>query len=234
MTTEASPQTLALAGVAQHCAQQTDRFFRRLDYDPRYCFELFRRALLERNQQAYGLLYQQYQALVAGWIERHPSFPALDEEVQFFVNRAFEKMWRALTPAKFERFADLKSLLSYLKLCAGSAVLDYARVGRVEVVDEEPDELNLAGDGMDVDPESYTMSQVAQQEFWQLILDRLMDERERLVVHGSFVLALKPRELCIRYPAVFADVSEVYRAKQNVLERLRRDGELKKILAELR
>lgn len=234
MTNDASLQTLALSGVAQDCAQQTDRFFRRLDYDPRYCFELFRRALLERNQQAYALLYQQYQALVAGWVERHPSFPALDEEVQYFVNRAFEKMWRALTPAKFERFPDLKSLLSYLKLCAGSAVLDHARAGKLEMVDEEPADLGVAGSDTQVDPEQVTVSQVQRQEFWQLVLTRLADERERLVVYGSFVLALKPRELCAKYPQVFADVNEVYRVKQNVLERLRRDVELKQNLAELR
>jgi hypothetical protein len=234
MTPEASLQTLALSGVAQQCAQQTDRFFRRLQYDPRYCFELFRRALLERNQQAYALLYQQYQALVAGWVERHPSFPALDEEVQYFVNRAFEKMWRALTPAKFERFPDLKSLLSYLKLCAGSAVLDYARAGRLEMADDEPGDLQIADTGAQIDPEQHTVSRVQQEEFWQLILTRLADERERLVVYGSFVLALKPRELSAKYPQVFADVNEIYRIKQNVLERLRRDAELRQNLAELR
>ena len=234
MTTEASLQTLALSGVAQQCAQQTDRFFQRLQYDPRYCFELFRRALLERNQQAYALLYQQYQALVAGWVERHPSFPALDEEVQYFVNRAFEKMWRALTPYKFERFPDLKSLLSYLKLCAGSAVMDYARTGRLDMIDDEPGDLQIADTGAEVDPEQHTVDRVQQEEFWRLILTRLADERERLVVYGSFVLALKPRELSAKYPQVFADVNEIYRIKQNVLERLRRDAELRQNLAELR
>lgn len=234
MTTEASLQTLALSGVAQQCAQQTDRFFQRLQYDPRYCFELFRRALLERNQQAYALLYQQYQALVAGWVERHPSFPALDEEVQYFVNRAFEKMWRALTPSKFERFPDLKSLLSYLKLCAGSAVMDHARTGRLDMIDDEPGDLQIADTGAEVDPEQHTVGRVQQEEFWRLILTRLADERERLVVYGSFVLALKPRELSAKYPQVFADVNEIYRIKQNVLERLRRDAELRQNLAELR
>jgi len=43
------------------------------------------------------------------------------------------------------------------------------------------------------------------------------------VVYGTYVLDLKPRELCRRYRSVFSSVREVYRIKQNVLARLRRD-----------
>ena len=84
--------TLSIAGLAHRCAQETDLFFRRLSYDPAYCFELFRRAILEGNQRAHECIYTQYQPLVAGWVERHPSFAGTDEEVQYFVNRAFEKL----------------------------------------------------------------------------------------------------------------------------------------------
>jgi hypothetical protein len=49
-------------------------------------------------------------------------------------------------------------------------------------------------------------------------------------VYGSFVLALKPRELAARYPEMFDDVRQVYRIKENVLARLGRDAELQEIL----
>ena len=58
------------------------------------------------------------------------------------------------------------------------------------------------------------------------------NDRERLVVYASFSLGLKPRELCAQYGDQFANVRDVYRIKQNVLERLRRDPELKTILGE--
>jgi hypothetical protein len=58
----------------------------------------------------------------------------------------------------------------------------------------------------------------------------LHDEKERRVVYGSFVLALKPRELYAQFQDTFRDVNEVYRVKENVLARLRRDAELAELL----
>jgi hypothetical protein len=49
-------------------------------------------------------------------------------------------------------------------------------------------------------------------------------------VYASFALGLKPREIYARSGGLFDDVKEVYRVKENVLARLRRDPELKKIL----
>ncbi len=97
--------TLTLAGIAHRCAQETELFFQRQSYDPQYCFELFRRAIMDRNQRAWELVYAQYRSLVAGWVERNSAFRSSGEETQFFVNRAFEKMWVALTPAKFKQFS---------------------------------------------------------------------------------------------------------------------------------
>lgn len=230
MSREFSLIQLTIAGLAHRCAQETHRFFQRQTYEPAYCHELFRRAVVDGNQQAHTYVYAQYQPLVSGWVERHPSFPASGEEVQFFVNRAFEKMWRVLTPEKFERFSELKALLSYLKMCTHSAIVDSARARRHVFVDEEPDQA-LAGQASNQgDVEGNAIRRVQQQAFWQLIDARLNDEKERVVVYGSFVLALKPRELYQQYDHLFADVKEIYRTKQNVMERLRRDESLRESL----
>jgi hypothetical protein len=44
------------------------------------------------------------------------------------------------------------------------------------------------------------------------------------------MLDLKPQELYDHFRGVFSDVDEVYRVKQNVLARLRRDPEFQKLL----
>jgi hypothetical protein len=44
-------------------------------------------------------------------------------------------------------------------------------------------------------------------------------------------LALKPREIYTRSGGLFDNVKEVYRVKENVLARLRRDAELKEFLS---
>lgn len=226
MTSHPDLNALTLAGLSHRCGQETESFFRRTAYDPAYCYELFRRALLERNQRAYDCLYRQYQPLVAGWVERHPSFSASGEEVQYFVNRAFEKLWHALTPDKFGRFGDLKALLSYLKLCTHSVIIDHARVRQRALLDDDLGETALAGQAASTNVEGEAIDSAQQQEFWRLINARLSDEREQAVIFGSFVLAMKPAELHLRYAHLFSDVKDVYRTKQNVLERLRRDQEL--------
>lgn len=223
-------QSLTLAGIAHRCTSETDLFFRRQPHDPRYCFELFRRAILHRDQLAWEYLYSQYESLVAGWVRRHPAFPSTGEEAPDLVNRAFEKMWLAITPDRFSRFENLKSLLRYLQMCVHSVILDIVRAKECPVV-EAPiemlaDESKPNGAGV----EHAVLDRIQQQAFWREIEARLHSDLERQVVHGSFVLALKPSELYARYPNTFRDVNHIYRIKENVLARLRRDSTLEALL----
>ena len=230
MSHQTDLRVLTLAGIAHRCARETELFFQRQSYDPQYCFELFRRAIVERDQRAWELVYAQYRPLVAGWVERHSSFPATGEEIQYFINRAFEKMWAALTRDKFSHFSNLKSLLRYLQMCVHSVILDQVRVAEQSVVGVQAEELAAEGRAKSPLVEDQALDRVHRQEFWEEINARLCNEKERRVVYGSFVLALKPRELYAQFRETFCDVNEVYRVKENVLARLRRDAELQEFL----
>ena len=127
MSTSTSLQSLSLSGVARRCAEESDHFFHRREHDPRFCFELFRRAIEERDERAWSLLCDQYRPLVAGWVKRNEAFAGSKENASFFVNGAFAKMWSAVTPEKFADFDDLKSLLRYLQLCVASVIMDHVR-----------------------------------------------------------------------------------------------------------
>jgi hypothetical protein len=223
-------QALALAQIARRCAQESDQFFQRQPHDPRFCYELLRRAILERDQQAWELIYTQYRALVSGWVTRHPAYPSSGEEVQFFVNCAFEKFWSALDPDKFQRFPDLKSLLRYLQMCVHSVIVDQGRATRPTL--ELDPELIAGASGLAAGTISQPLDHARRREFWHWLAARLNGEAERQVVYGSFFLALKPRELFVQYHDTFRDIAEVYRVKENVLARLRRDPDLKKFLDE--
>lgn len=226
------PRLLTLAGIAHRCVQETELFFRHQSYDPHYCFELFRRAIVDHNQRAWELIYAQYRPLVAGWVKHHSAFPTSGEEVQYFVNRAFEKMWVALTPDKFSRFPNLKSLLRYLQMCVHSVIVDQVRVAEQSVVGVQVEALAAEGRVRGPGVENQALDWVQRQDFWDQINARLHNEKERRVVYGSFVLALKPRELYAQFQETFQDVNEIYRVKENVLARLRRDTELQKLLGE--
>ncbi|MBI3243093.1 MAG: sigma-70 family RNA polymerase sigma factor [Chloroflexi bacterium] len=223
---------LTLAELVDHCAQETERFFHGQAYDPQYCFELFQRAILEEDQLAWEAIHVQYQTLVIGWVKHQRGFATSGEEAQYFVNRAFEKIWVALTPEKFERFSDLGALLHYLKLCVHSAIVDHNRARNqanlYALAEDSPAEEKAQGPTV----EDWVFDRAYRQRFWDWINARLHDEKERQVVYGSFVLALKPRELYEQFRAVFIDVEEVYRIKQNIMARLRRDPEFNKFLDE--
>ena len=222
---------LTLAGIAHRCAQETERFFQRLSHDPRYCFELFRRAVVGRSQRAWALVYDQYRPLVAGWVERHAAFAAGGEETQYFVNRAFEKMWRALTPEKFAGFPTLASLLRYLQVCVHSALLDRVRRAELDSISLEDKLLDKANLSEGRSEGDNPLARLHRQDLWAALVQRLKDDRERQVIYGSFVLGLKPRELHRHYRGAFRDVREIYRIKENVIARLRRDDELQKFFA---
>ena len=141
MSEQAALHQLTLAGLGHRCAQESDHFFHRRPHDPRYCYELFRRAIVERSEHAWELLYRQYQALVAGWVRRHEAYGHSGEEIHYFVNRAFEKMWSAVTPEKFANFQNLKSLLGYLATCVNSVLMDNARSAERRALEESEDRI---------------------------------------------------------------------------------------------
>jgi hypothetical protein len=170
--------------------------------------------------------------LVAGWVKRHSAFPDSGEEPQYFVNRAFEKMWGALTPVKFGHFANLRSVLRYLQMCVHSAILDQVRLAERSVTDVQPEALAAGRTTGNPIVEDLALDRLHWQEFWRAIDSRLSDEQERRVVYGSFVLALKSRDLYAQFQDTFRDVHKVYRVKERVLDRLRWDAELEDLFRE--
>lgn len=224
---------ISLADLSRHCATETDKYYNQQPHDPRYCFELFRRAICEGNEQAWERIYKVYHSLVTRWVRRHPSFFALEEEEQYFVNRAFEKMWTAVTSEKWSNFHDLSALLRYLQLCVNGVMVDF---GRQKELAKELSQLEVEEGAEPVALESAVerrlMAAETRRAIWDRVNEQLKDEQERQVIYGMFILALKPREIASQYPQMFNGANEVYRVKENVINRLRRSVELAALLEE--
>jgi DNA-directed RNA polymerase specialized sigma24 family protein len=139
-------------------------------------------------------------------------------------------MWSAMTPAKFEGFPDLKSVLRYLQMCVHSVIMDHMRRAETAHLELDDDDFVERIDVGDTSHAEATLDRIDRQGMWTAIEERLKDDRERAVLYGSFVLGLKPRELAKKYDNDFRDVKDVYRVKENLLARLRRDAELRKLL----
>lgn len=214
------------------CREETERFFLRQETDPRYCFELFRRAIITSDQFAWDCLYHRYYRLVSSWVERHPLYQMLNEDTDMLVNLAFEKMWSVLSAEKFTHFLELKALLRYLQLCVHSVMVDLSR-GRERTTGLEQAHHEALADSPVNEPftipapEAQVAERMQSAELWGLLESRIKNEKERHVLEGMFVLALKPAEVFALYPGSFQDVREVYQVRDNLLARLRRDAQLK-------
>ncbi|MBI3942004.1 MAG: sigma-70 family RNA polymerase sigma factor [Chloroflexi bacterium] len=216
--------TMDTDSLAQRCAEETARFFRRTESVQDYCFELFRRAIAGRSQYAWQKIYGQYQPSVLNWVKSHPSFSRTGEEPEFYCNGAFARMWASFTPEKFTQTQELAGILKFLKMCVHSAIMDSLRRERAET--SSIDELEGGSSEPRIDPA--IDERIDRLHLWDYIKSLLKDEQEIIVTYGCFVNRLKPQEVLDAYPHHFSDISEVYNVKRNVMNRLRRNAEIEK------
>ena len=218
---------LSLMALVHHCQYQTERFWQGLPSDVRYCHALFARALAEpataTSKQAWDFIHHTYRPQVIIWVKHHTFFPATAENPDTLADLALQKMWLAFAhdPQKLSRFPPeaescLPKLLRYLQMCVDSVIKDI-----LTKPIEEP--LSAALHHLD---DFHSDSEA----IWDCLDARLHDERERLVVDASFMAGLKPRQIYTLYGDLFRDVQEIYRMKENVLARFRRDASLQDCL----
>ena len=214
-----------LSGLEYHCAIESERFYRGQPHDTRFAYELFRRALVNRCERAWEILFNQYRVLVESWVRRSGAFASSGETSEFFVISAFTRFWQAVNPERFGSFTSLAALLHYLQLCASCVVIDSVRAQSwAEML---PEESANPSQGPQTSPDEEAMERVNRVEFWQYINTLLNDEAERVVLYSSFVLDMKPGDIYERRSDLFTSIHEVYNVKRNILGRLSRNQDLR-------
>jgi DNA-directed RNA polymerase specialized sigma24 family protein len=207
-------EPLAVADLARRCGEETARYRRGEPHSDRYCFELFRRAVVERDDAAWAAVVAQYREPLRYWLG------GPQEDSDEGVSAAFERFWRAVSAQKFARFSALPAILQYLKMCAHTVVIDRRRAMRVTALEQTLEEAPELPDGEEI--EERVTNRVDAGAFWQEVRRILSDERELRVIYLSYVIGLTPRAICARFDGEFPNVQEVYRLKRSALERLRR------------
>lgn len=228
-----------LTELTASCREQTELFGRREQYDPRYCFEIWRRAIVERDEAAWEAATGQYTLFVRRWLsQRLAHFPALRFEEEALVNGVFINFYRFVGPEKFSGFNSLSGVLQYLKLCCGTIVADAQRDYQARTLNtsldtasggsDEPGDGNLkTADRLssDFDLEETILNRADRSTFWNAVWRKLPDDTDRLLVYLRYVHDMPPREIVQLYPQHFADVTQVYRRNKNLLWRLRNSAE---------
>lgn len=210
-----------LTYIALRCQRESTAFQRGQPSDTRYCYELWRRALQLRNDDAWERLYTQYESLIIFYVKRHPSYTQLLEDPQHLIPDILTKMWRAITPERFERFPTLASLLKFLQVCTYHLVLDHC--ARTPGTDALDDTLPLV---------SLPLRPVNLSQFWGCVEQQAKDERERVVIQERLRHERKPDDILRRHSDLFPNKGTLYRTTENLRARLIRDvnNELKPCL----
>src|SRR2546422_7191989 len=123
---EELPRDMNLATLAQRCRQEIEKHQRREASDDRYCLEIFRRAMSQRDYEAWDVLQRNFTALVKGWMHRHPyreTAYRLDSE-ENYVARAFARLWRASIRNPELGFQSLGAALRLLNASLNGAIID--------------------------------------------------------------------------------------------------------------
>lgn len=225
---DSAPQLeqLSINDLARCCSEETNKFLKQNVSNDRYCLELFRRAIVQHDNDAWTCIYQQYAPLVLTWVTQHQSAtPLLSQEGSSpLVNAAFAKFSQALTPVKMGNFDSLAAVLKYLKMCVHSVVADEVRSRQARQYEETLESIEYEPSGSD--PADDVVATIAAQGLWQIIQEELNGEDERVLLYLAYVQGMKPSEISNQHSRLFPTVDDVYRIKRNVLERLRRNRRL--------
>jgi hypothetical protein len=214
-----SVSQLSVDTLAQRCAEETEKFSRRQSNDPQFCFELFRRALVDGVEDAITRLFQIYERQLRQWVHNHSGFVHTGEDADFFVGAAMRTFYFALRGPKFERFPSLPQVLQYLKTCVHTAIAQYIR-------DQQPSATTPIDDATEVAHTPDLGNRADAAELWAYIVRLLPDERDRSLARYVFLQDLKPRQIVALYPQQWGNERDVSVALYRVRRTLRNDPEL--------
>ena len=217
------PARASLDGLIATFRADTAAYFAGRGGDNSAALELFRRAVLERDEDAWQAIYDAYLPLVTAWVARHPSLAHAAEEPSYLANRAFERFWRAVRPDRLANFPTLPSLLRYLKMCANCAVMDAARAYRP--AEQQPlDQFDAPSQGWG--NVERTEEVVCAEELWRKVATVIRDPVGEHLAWDTLVLGMTPRQVLATHPDGWGSIDEIYEAKAALLRRLRASPEL--------
>jgi DNA-directed RNA polymerase specialized sigma24 family protein len=212
------PKEMSLRELSILSTIELARYRRKEPSNDKYCLEIFRRAVVERNHDAWAVLQQQFNENVRLWIGRHPHKESAlrHEDEQSYIDDTFARFWRAVSEQRLT-FSTLAAALNYLHLCLNCAIMDMLRAYSKSREEPIPDYGH---------PDEPPFEDVyLENELWEIVQGILPGEKERRVAYLHFHCNLKPREI-IRYcPDEFSGEDEIYRLKRNIMERIMRNAD---------
>ncbi len=177
------------------------------------CVALFRRAVLQRDQQAWEAVQQCFTETVRGWLHRHPkreiaSGPGSEEQ---YVAQVFARCWQAVDDRQVE-VQTVADVLRYVRVYVNVVLLDALRASAQPGMMPWPQASNGEEPGAAGRHESG--------EAWDMLRALLPDPREQRLAYLLFHCGLLPREIVRACPEEWSSEQEIHRLRHLILERL--------------
>jgi DNA-directed RNA polymerase specialized sigma24 family protein len=190
-------------------------------------YELFRRAIVQRESDAWSAIYARYRTLLVAWANRSAR-GCSNEWASDIADEALARAWAALTPDRFAEFPSLARLLGYLRACVATTAIDCARSqGACERVTQQ-----LHADTV-ATPEQIVLADIDRDVLWRTVIALAATPAERVALVETFAYGFPPRTIRERHPQLFSDVTHVYSVKRNLFARLQRNPELLRLCGSL-
>jgi len=184
-------------------------------------YELFRRAILERDEQAWAEIHARFRSLLISWASHSSARLQSGSWCEDIADQALARAWAALTPDRFEEFATLARLLSYLRACVATTAIDSLRA------QASLERALQAFEACPVPtPEQVVLAEYDRAALWKTVFALAATRAERIILIENFVYGLPPRTILERHPQIFSTITAVYCTKRNLFARLQRNGSL--------
>ena len=211
------PSRMTLPQLVEHCTVERAKFRRGEPAEPKYCLEIFRRALGAGTDDAWEALHTCFFQDVLQWVRYHPVWKSaqLHETPDVYAHEAVERLMIANRNHPLD-VSSLGAILSFLRRCVSSVMLDALRALRKEVSLDTVFEVS-APDEID-----HIIGRISRDELWQMVEQCVSAPHELRLARAVWVEGYRPREIPQILPDDFADVAVVRRCIANIIDRLRR------------
>ncbi|HEX5689864.1 MAG TPA: hypothetical protein VFX76_07675 [Roseiflexaceae bacterium] len=182
---------------------------------------LFQQAIVERVADAWVEIIEHFRPLLIAWANTAKARIGVSEQSCDIADEALARAWVALTPERFATIPNVSALMGYLHTCVMATAIDCARRhARFVRLSEDVTTVAIAT------PDEIVLQDFVQTEFWRLIKSCIRTEQERVIVTENLLHDIAPRLILRSHPELFCDIADVYRAKRNLFDRLRRSAEV--------
>jgi len=205
---------LSLLVLAALCLAEIENYRRGEPYTERYVLELFHRAFMQNDQEAWTWVHHCFGGMVHDWVRRHPqrAVACRLESEEHYVTQAFERFWHATACNQQLECRTLAAALQYLRASLHGAILDTLRTY------QRPGEVSRPVSGAPGAPSREDVA--SSSELWDILKGLFSNPREQRLAYLLFHCGLKPREIVHVCSPEWNSVQEISVLRRTIMERV--------------